>query len=335
MSTQFIFFCVNPGNEKLLKEEIKKFYPELTLSYSRKGFLTFKNLGILYDLKTLSQLNATFASRVGLCLGRTKASELLETVVKNAEGLSINLAKSIIHSFSINTDYVLKTSKILGQKVNEYSAEGKTVFDIMALSENEIWLGVHTVAKGITRFPNSKVEIKIPANTPSIAYLKLAQVVELFAIKFDKYDSWLDFGSCPGGASLFLLSKGCKVWGIDPAQVSPVIAQNKNYTHIATPLQDLSHETLPENKISWVHADLNLRPTQAIKEVLRLCKKYNLSLKGILFTVQLTNLDYIKDIEDFEDQFYDWGFSDISSIQVPSHKQEYIIIARREIKRFR
>jgi 23S rRNA C2498 (ribose-2'-O)-methylase RlmM len=158
--------------------------------------------------------------------------------------------------------------------------------------------------------------------------LKLAEIIQLYALKFQQSDYWLDFGSAPGGASMYLLDKGCKVWGIDPAKVSQSITENKNYTHILTPVQDLSQESLPDD-IHWVHADLNLKPTQAIKEVLRLIKKYHHSLKGVIFTVQLPNLDYIENLEDFEDQFYDWGFSDILSTQVPSHKQEYTIIARR------
>ncbi len=333
MDKQFIFFCVNVGNENLLKKEIETFYPELTLSYSRKGFLTFKNLGIRYDLSTMSQLDATFATRVGICLGKSKPNELLEMLVKSSEELKVELDQCIVHSFSINTDYILNTNEILKKEVNGYSSNEKVVFDVMALSESEVWLGVHTVDKGVTRFPNSHVEIEIPSHSPSKAYLKLAQIVELYAIKFDRNDGWLDFGSSPGGASLFLLSRGCRVVGIDPAKMSPAITRNTKYTHISTAVQNLSHEKLPNSKITWVHVDLNLRPTQAIKEVLRLCKKYNFSLKGIIFTVQLTNVDYIRDIEEFEEQFYDWGFSEINSIQVPAHKNEYAIIARVASKR--
>ncbi|MGK0367354.1 MAG: hypothetical protein ACI9QD_000488, partial [Thermoproteota archaeon] len=36
---------------------------------------------------------------------------------------------------------------------------------------------------------------------------------------------------------------------------------------------------------------------------------------------------HVKNIENFEDHFYDWGFSNIISAQVPSHKKEYVVIA--------
>ena len=222
MSDQFIFFCVNVGNEKLLKEEVKNFYPELTLSYSRKGFLTFKNLGVLYDLVTISQLHSTFATRVGISLGKASPEDILEKVISSCDNLEIQLEKCIIHSFSINTDYILDANNIFKKEVNGYSANEKLVYDIISLSSTEIWFGVHTVAKGITRFPNSHVEIDVPDNAPSRSYLKLAQLVELYSLKLRRVDSCLDFGSSPGGASLYLLSKGCKVWGIDTARMSSV-----------------------------------------------------------------------------------------------------------------
>jgi 23S rRNA (cytidine2498-2'-O)-methyltransferase len=329
MKEQFLFFCVNIGNEKLLKEEIQNFYPEFTLSYSRKGFITYKNKGILYTKDSISQLECTFATRSGICLGKTKP-ELLENFIEDeCSKHQINKADIIFHSFSINTDSTIATDKVLNKEINQYSSNNKNVIDIITLGESEIWIGLHKVVQNTTRFPNAKIDIQLPKETPSKAYLKLAQVIELYAIKIDTKDLWLDFGSAPGGSSAYLLEKGCKVYGVDTAQMSDKILANQFYTHIKSPVQDLSQEKLPED-IKWIHVDLNLNPNQAIKEVLRLAKKYNHSLKGIIFTIQLVKTDYIKDIEEFEEKFYDWGFIDIISRQVPSHKNEFVIIAKRK-----
>lgn len=321
MSDQYIFVCTNVGNEKLLKEEVKFFYPELALSYSRKGFLTFKNKGIHYDINTISQLAITFSTRIGLCLGKTKSENLLNDLNNS----KINHADFIIHSFNINCDVDLDCETLFGREVNQYSSHGKDVLNIMVLGENEIWYGVHKVNNGITRYPNSNVEV-VPIESPSKAYIKLAQIISLFSIKVDANQSWLDFGSAPGGASSYLLSKGCKVWGIDPAKMNQDVLKSDNYTHISIPVQDLSQEKLPDGDIHWVHVDLNLNPKQGIKEVLRLIKKYNFTIKGIIFTVQVVKMEYVELIEEFEDQFDDWGFNNIMSRQVPAHKNEYVII---------
>lgn len=329
MNDQFIFFCVNVGNENLLKEEIKEFFPELTLSYSRKGFLTFKNKGVKFDLDTISQLQATFATRSGICLGKAKPEELKTTVITKLEEIDLTQAECVIHNYSINTDYSFDAASDFNTTVNEYSAEGKLVLNIIALGDKEVWFGLHRVSRGITRFPNAAVEIKTPESVPSVGYLKLAQVKELFALKFNSRDSWIDFGCAPGGSTSYLLSTGSKVWGVDTADVAESISSNSKFKFIKSSVQDLSQEKLPEEEIHWVHVDLNLNPNQAIKEVLRLCKKYNRSLKGIVFTVQVVKIDYIKKIEEFEDIFYDWGFSTMISRQVPSHKNEYVLIAQR------
>ena len=332
MDDQFIFFCVNIGNENLLKEEIKTFFPELSLSYSRKGFLTFKNKGVKYDLNSISQLQVTFATRSGICLGKGKPEDLALTVIEKLKELDLTLEDCIVHNYSINCDYLFDAGPDFNSLKNEYSADGKLVLNTISLSEKEVWFGLHRVSKGITRYPNGHVAVNVPTTSPSIGYLKLAQTAELFALKFTSRDNWLDFGCSPGGSSTYLLSTGSKVWGVDTASVSDSVTSHKNFKFIKSSVQDLSQENLPDEEIHWVHSDLNLNPNQAIKEVLRLCKKYNRSLKGIVFTIQMIKLEYIQMIEEFEDIFYDWGFSSMISRQVPSHKNEYVLIAQRRIR---
>lgn len=329
MTEQYIFFCTNVGNEKLLKEEIRVFYPELTLSYSRKGFVTFKNKGIQYRMNSIAQLDVAFATRAGICLGKAKPEGIVEAVKKSCEEIEINYDKCVIHSFSVNTDAVLEAGELFQREVNEHSPINKNVIDLITLGENEVWYGVHRVGKSTTHFPNANPEVELPESSPSRAYLKIAEAVKLFNIHMDRKDMWLDFGSAPGGASHFLLENGCKVWGIDPAKMDESIMEHPRYKHLSTPIQDLSQEDIPAREVQWVNADLNLNPKQAIKEVLRLIKKYNFNVKGIIFSIQVIKMDHVKNIENFEDHFYDWGFETVISRQIPSQKQEYLIIAKK------
>lgn len=329
---QFIFFCVNIGVENLLKEEVKTFYPELTPSYSRKGFLTYKNIGVKYDINTIAQLQVAFATRAGICLGKAGPDEVKITVKDKFEALAFDVTDCVIHNYSINTQFLYDVACDFHASINEYSADGKIVLNLISLGDKEVWFGIHQVAKGITRYPNAQVDIKTPEKVPSVSYLKLAEIAELFALKFNSRDSWLDFGCSPGGSTSYLLSIGAKVWGVDTADVDESILSHKNFEFIKASVQDLSQEELPDSEIHWVHADININPHQAIKEVLRLCKKYNKSLKGIVFTIQIVKPEYIQSIEEFEDIFYDWGFSNMISRQVPSHKKEYALIAQRRIR---
>jgi len=332
MTDQFIFFCVNIGNENLLKEEILAFYPELSLSYSRKGFLTFKNKGVKFDINSISQLQVTFSTRCGICLGKANPKDLKSIVLNTFRELNEDFSDVLIHNYSINTEFLYDAKSSFNRSINEYSAEGKVVLNLISLGENEVWYGLHRVGRGTTRYPNSFVEIKDIKDSPSIGSLKLAETTELFALRFNAKDLWLDFGCSPGGSSTYLLASGAKVWGIDTANVDESILSHKNFKFIKGSVQDLSQEKLPDEEISWVHADININPKQAIKEVLRLCKKYNDSLRGIIFTIQIVKMEYIEHIEEFEDIFYDWGFATMISRQVPAHKKEYVLIAQRRGK---
>jgi len=329
MNDQFIFFCTNIGNENFLKEEIRVFYPELSLSYSRKGFITFKNKGVKYDVNTISQLEVAFATRAGICLGKSKPEVLIESLESSCKEAGIELKKCAIHSFSVNTDFSIDNEEVFKREVNEYSPINKTVIDIITLGDKEVWFGVHKVAKTTTRYANANPEIIVPETSPSRGYLKIAEAVELFKLNVEKSDVWVDFGSAPGGSSHFILEQGCKVWGVDPAKMDQSLLDNPNYTHITSSVQDLSQEGLPDCKVQWINVDLNLNPKQSIKEVLRLIKKYNFSLKGVIFTIQIIKMDHVKNVENFEEHFYDWGFTDIVSRQLPSHKKEYVVIAKK------
>jgi len=326
---QFLFFCTNIGNEKLLKEEIRVFYPKFTLSYSRKGFITFKNKGEPYTVNTIAKLKVAFATRAGICLTKSKPEDVKATLAKIYKDLDVDVKSAVVHSFSINTEFELKHQVAFGRSTNEYSPINKIVINAIALGEKEVWFGVHKVGRSTSCYPNSNPAIEIPADSPSKAYLKIAEAIACFNIDIQASDNWLDFGSAPGGSSHYLLNKGCKVWGIDPAKMSDKITDNAKYTHITSPVQDLSQEKLPDLDIEWIHADLNLNPNQAIKEVLRLAKKYNFTLKGMIFTIQLVKMDYIKELDNFEAIFLDWGFKFVISSQMPSHKNEFVIYAKK------
>lgn len=330
MDQQFIFFCTNIGNEQFLKEEIRVFYPELLFSYSRKGFITFKNTGVQYDTKTISQLQVAFATRAGICLGKSAPSDLKVNLASFLTNAGLSEDKCLFHCFSINTDYELETKDIIDSQVNEFSAINKTVINLIALGEKEIWVGVHSVGKNTTNYPNSNPEIEIPIDSPSIGYLKLAQTTKLFNIPMNSREGWLDFGSAPGGTSHFILSHGCRVWGVDPAMMDENIMKNSRYTHHRSSAQNLSHENLTDrHNIQWVNVDMNINPKQSIKEILRLCKKFNDNLKGIIFNIPVVKKENIELIEEFEDMFYEWGFGNVTSRQIPSHKKEYVIVAKR------
>lgn len=327
MSEQFIFACTNIGNEALLKEEVRIYYPSFVLSYSRKGFITFKNTGLHYSLQRISQVRLAFATRAGICLGKSSPHSVVEMVISKIE--TLGLREKFIHVFGIQRELELDFPWPKNFRINVRAPLESDVFDIIIISKEELWIGIHRTNAGISTSRNSRLDLILPASAPSRVYLQIAEIIELYTIDCRAGDCWLDFGSAPGGSSSYLLERGCKVWGIDPAAMSEQVLKHDSYTHIVASVQNLSQEDLPDIGIRWVFVDLNLNPKQSIKEVLRLCKKYNRTLKGIIINIKMIKMDYVENIENFEEHFLEWGFPDVLSTQVPAHRNEYVLIARR------
>ena len=63
-AAQFVFMTCRAGAEGVLKQEVAQFEPEWRPSFSRPGFLTFKNAGEQpIDDRRLAERNWTFSRR--------------------------------------------------------------------------------------------------------------------------------------------------------------------------------------------------------------------------------------------------------------------------------
>lgn len=254
---QFIYFvCVN-GNKDLLKKELEVFYPNLTPSFSKGDFLTYKNKDKDYSKKELESMQFAFALDWGINDG--------------------DLSKDAIEA----------------------------------------------------KLTVQKSKINLPKEAPSRAYLKLAEACKLFSIKADTSINWIEFGSAPGGASFFILNNFGALTGVDPGKMDDICLDNLMYEHLSVPIQNLSQEELPDKPVHYIASDLNLNPKQAIKEVIRLSKKYRM-LKGIFMTIKLVKVEHVKLIPEFIKLFKDVGYENCTKVQLPSHRREFLIYASKK-----
>jgi hypothetical protein len=169
--------------------------------------------------------------------------------------------------------------------------------------------------------------MEMPSESPSRAYLKLAQACELFDVRPNTNENWVEFGCAPGGAIYYLLNNFGYVIGVDPAEIDPVCLDNERFTHLQAPIQSIKAEQLKRRPIHWVASDLNLNPKQAISEVLKHCQGMS-ELKGIFMTIKLVKVAHVKLIRDFEGLFQQQGLK-TTYCQLPAHKREFLIFARR------
>jgi 23S rRNA U2552 (ribose-2'-O)-methylase RlmE/FtsJ len=303
MMTHFYFVLTNVEVESILKEEIRLRYPELRLSYSRPGFITFKGDN---DIR----FNPLFCRLSGISHGKFKKHEL-------------KYEKAWVYPVNDKLE-VPEDLKMLSEK--SVFKKGETVTLIIMAGHDEFWLGTYTLQSHHFQTPGEVSSI-LEQDVPSRAYYKIAEAFEAFDLPFDHQERVLELGSAPGGASLFLLEQDLKVLGVDPADMDPRVTKNIDFKHIRKPF-----ETLIENDfktgVDWIISDINLPPTVVLKEVFRLLTF--LEPRGLLITLKMNDMKHLEVMANIRDQMRKQGFRKVELKYFPSHKKEICLLALHE-----
>lgn len=300
--TQFYFVLTNLEAEPLLKEEMKLRYPELNLSYSRPGFITFKGEKEII-------FKPLFARVSGLSHGKFKLSEL-------------KVEKAWVYSIS---DKLTVPPMLQELSKKTLFKVGETVTLIIMAQEDEFWVTTYTLRKDHFQTPGEVSSI-LETETPSRAYYKIAEAFEAYDLPFDHEERVLELGSAPGGASQFLLEQDLKVLGVDPADMDPRILKNNNFKHSRRPFETIREEDFKEN-VDWIVSDINLPPTVVLKEVYRMLTF--LEPRGLVLTLKMNELKHLEVVAGVRDQFRKRGYDQVELKYLPSHKKEIALIALR------
>lgn len=303
MMTQFYFVLTNVEAEPLLKEEISIRYPELRMSYSRPGFITFKaEKDIIF--------NPLFCRVSGLSQGKFSKSELK---------LEKAWVYSISDKFTVPADLKALSDRTLFKI-------GETVNLVVMAGEDEFWLGTYTLRRDHLQTPGEVSSILERDDVPSRAYYKLAEAFEAFDLPMEHEDRVLELGSAPGGATLFLLEQDMKVLGVDPAEMDPKVAKKYNFKHLKKPFEYLTVDDVSE--VEWIVSDVNLPPTVVLKEVWRLLTF--LEPIGMILTLKINEHKHLEFVATIRQKMRDNGFKKVELKYLPSHKKEIALIVQRD-----
>lgn len=298
----YYFALTNVEAESLLKEEVSLRYPDLRISYSRPGFLTFKG-------ENLISFKPLFARVAGLSIGKFKEKELLYSkawVWRRNDKLDIPP-----HLQEVSDNSVFK----IGEKVTL----------IMMVGNDEFWAGTYDLESSHFQTPGEESSI-IQREAPSRAYYKIAEAFEAFDLPFDHQERVLELGSAPGGASLFLLEQDMQVLGVDPADMDKSVLKNINFKHIRRPFETLTENDFRED-VDWIISDINLPPTVVLKEVYRLLSFLN--PRGLVLTLKMNELKHLEVVATVREKIRAMGFKKVELKYLPSHKKEIALIALR------
>jgi 23S rRNA (cytidine2498-2'-O)-methyltransferase len=296
----FYFALTNVEAEHLLKEEISLRYPELRLSYSRPGFITFKS-------EREVTFNPFFCRVAGNSFGKFKYEEL-------------DFEKAWVYALNSKLEIPADLQQISNKTLFKI---GQKVCLIIMSGSDEFWVGHYHLKSDHFQTPG-EVSSVLTVETPSRAYYKIAEAYEAFDLPFDHQEKVLELGSAPGGASQFLLEQDMRVFGVDPADMDPKITKNFNFKHLRRPFETLNQVDFNE-EIDWIVSDINLPPTVVLKEIWRLLTFLN--PRGLLLTLKMNESKHLEVIATIREKMRSNGFDKVELKYLPSHKKEICLFA--------
>ena len=199
------------------------------------------------------------------------------------------------------------------------------VFDLI-LVEPDVWMaGYHRATFTSTLFSGGMMNLVLPPDAVSRAWLKMEEALRWSGLPLEPGARVAELGSSPGGASQALLSRGCSVLGIDPAEMAPVVLANPNFRHLRGRTTELSKKEF--RKIRWLAADMNVAPNYTLDAIEDIVSNKYVSIRGLILTLKLIEWDLAWDIPQYLDRIHSWGFNVIKARQMQHNRQEICVAA--------
>jgi 23S rRNA (cytidine2498-2'-O)-methyltransferase len=358
-ATQFVFMTCRAGAESALKEEVARVEPNLRPSFSRPGFLTFKN-GSEQQIeeRRLAERSWTFAYAAGISLGRLAGEQLADLVRQFWENPEVSKLASCDETLDLHVwqrepesmdDEGLDTyltplcSEIesalraaapetakLARVVAEHrkaSPRNCRVLDVVLVEPGEWWIGHHTAVKTTERWPGGAIPVRLPAHAVSRAYAKLEEAIQWSGLPVVAEEECVEVGCAPGGASQALLDRGLFVTGIDPADVDPAVLEHARFRHLKKRGSDVRRKEF--TGVRWLVADMNIAPQETLDEVEAIVRHPNVSIRGMVLTLKFSDWNVAEQLPKFIARVRGWGYRDVRCRQLVSGGQEICLVALR------
>lgn len=355
--SQFLYTVCQYGAEDALKAEIANTWPDWRLSFSRRGFVTWK----LPDDNKLSpdfDLRSVFARTYGFSLGKA-AGEMAAELSKQVWPLVGELPVDHIHAWQRDTAVPGNrgfepgrtpladeaAAQVLSERPNSSDAKslpinrtarsGEAVLDCVLVEPNEWWIGWHRACSMATRWPGGVPVIETETEMISRAYLKLAEALRWSQLPMVKGDLCAEIGSAPGGAAQLLLERGMYVLGVDPAEMDELVLGDEKFAHIRARASDVKRSEFAS--VRWLFADAIVDPKYTLDLVDEIVTHEETHIRGLVLTLKLADWELASEISKYVDRVRSWGFKYVKARQLAFNRQEICVCAlkHRNMRRFK
>jgi 23S rRNA (cytidine2498-2'-O)-methyltransferase len=345
MNPRFYYATCQVGAEKAVKANILAEFPHLRFSFSRPGFITFKEES--NQKAPILVVSSPFARLWGVSVGQAKDSSALLDLLKKVP------AGSTVHAFQRDQavpgdepeGYIpnqqisalvesLKQSDLPALQWNGVPSDDASVYDLIWIDDFHLFLGKHYHASGLDPAPGNQPLIQLPKESPSRAYLKIAEAIHRFKPEHQPGMQVLEIGCSPGGATTAMLSLGFRVTGVDPKKMDDRLYSHSKFHFIQKMAIALLPNDLIEVNPEWIVMDMNIAPLEAIDEIFHVvsCLRKNwgrrLNLRSGFLTIKLNDWKFAESIPLYLKRIEECGFRDLIAIQLCSNRQEFLVYAQ-------
>lgn len=338
----FVFATCRASSESSLKNDVASWYgARLTPAFMRPQLITWK---AQETLDAGFQIESPFARVSGLSLGICKTdAEIAEKV--RAQGVRT----VCLHVFPRETPEdgvpaeiwqridtrqaqiaTLLTDAGLSVKPTSTPTRGDMVLDLILDEKDDVavFVGLHRHQEGAHLHPGGLPRITLPAHAPSRAWLKFEQALAWRG--WDKLDFKgqiaLDLGCAPGGASLALLDRGMRVFGVDTGDMDEGVLRHDSgaFRHLRTPVGRLDPAKLPAD-VALLVCDINLAPPEVLPHIEHLQKA--LRARRLILTLKLNSSVLEKRLDEFVGFIRRFAPAPVHVTQLAANRREVCVTA--------
>jgi 23S rRNA (cytidine2498-2'-O)-methyltransferase len=200
------------------------------------------------------------------------------------------------------------------------------IWESFEVKAGEHWQGSRLCRDYIKDRPMDALEFIEIKKIVSRTYYKTAQAFEY--LTDERFKMALEIGCAPGGSVSFLLQQGMEVVGIDPGEMDADVLKHTQFTHHQWPIQRLSAPEISGfEKIDLLSVDLNLKPGQALDEVLRFIPQLK-GLKLLLMIFKVSRPEEMRPMMSWLSRVQATGAKDAFYLHLPAHRHETLLVAR-------
>lgn len=185
------------------------------------------------------------------------------------------------------------------------------------------WIvGWHRVHSFQSAFPGGMLDLEVPREIVSRAWLKMEEAIRWS--HFPIFDARVcEIGSAPGGATQALLSRGCQVTGVDPAEMAPEVMENPNFRHIRSRIAFVKRSEF--RRIRWITCDINVPPNYTLDVIESVVMHPDVSVRGMLLTLKFPDWNMGFEVKDYISRIKSWGFNIVRARQLHYSHQEICV----------